>query len=663
MRKKTLFIFGVILWPFVAAAQQDSVSLSTVEVVAPTLARHVGATGEVQTMGKDDLKQLGIDNVADAVKRFAGVCVKDYGGIGGMKTVSIHNLGAHHTALVYDGLAVSNTQAGQVDVGRYDTGNLESLSLSIGDEDNLMLSARQYAAAGTLSLVTERPSFKGSRSWSMRANINGGMFGLMSPSMMYAQKLGLRTVASVYGKFTHADGKYPFTLHNGKLRTREHRYNSDINAWRAEANVYHTFVDSSRLEAKVNYYYSHRGLPGTVILYANPSDERLWDEEFFAQASYHRRLSEVLQLVARFKYTHSWSRYRDWGSQYAHGVRTDVNRQDEYYGSATLGWNIVRGLDFALAEDLSHNVLKNNVYVNISYDVPRPTRWTSITAMALKWRYGRLKLNGNLAYTFVKEHVEVGDAPDDKKRLTPSISLNIRPFRYRQFYVRAMWKNTFRVPTFNDLYYRRLGNINLRPELAREYSLGLTWNTHYKAMKYLSVTVDGYYNDVKDKIVAFPSMYVWRMANYGKAEITGIDLTLGSQVDLAEQWNMKGSASATWQRAVDKTKKSSRTYNNMLPYTPRWSGSGSLVLTTPYLNIGYSVVMQGIRYSMGQKLPEYRMPAFWEHSMTISRDFKLNRCVVHTQIKLENLTNEQYDIIKYHPMPGRQFMATVGVEL
>ena len=75
MRKKTLFIFGVILWPFVAMAQQDSVSLSTVEVVAPTPARHVGATSEVQTLSKDDLKQLGIDNVADAVKRFAGVCV------------------------------------------------------------------------------------------------------------------------------------------------------------------------------------------------------------------------------------------------------------------------------------------------------------------------------------------------------------------------------------------------------------------------------------------------------------------------------------------------------------------------------------------------------------------------------------------------------------
>lgn len=35
-------------------------------------------------------------------------------------------------------------------------------------------------------------------------------------------------------------------------------------------------------------------------------------------------------------------------------------------------------------------------------------------------------------------------------------------------------------------------------------------------LNYLSVTVDGYYNDVTDKIVAFPTTYAWKMANYGK---------------------------------------------------------------------------------------------------------------------------------------------------
>lgn len=664
MRKSTFIIaIGLAFGSSAVMAQNDTISLSTVEVVASPMSRSVGATIEVQSLSRKDMSALGIDNVADAVKRFAGVSVKDYGGIGGMKTVSIHHLGAHHTAVSYDGVTVSNTQAGQIDIGRFGTDNLESLSLYIGDEDNLMLSARQYASAGTLSLQTERPRFERGRDWSMRFNVQGGSFGLLAPSMFLAKRFGSRTALSVYGNFTRADGNYPYTLINGRQKTREHRANTDIKAWQGEANLYHSFADSSELRVKTYWYASQRGLPGIVILYANPSDERLWDEDFFVQSHYRRRLSDRLQLSARLKYTRSWNRYLDHGAQYDKGVRDDVNRQNEYYGSATLGWNVAQGLSLALAEDLSYNDLKNNVYVNMNYEVPRPSRWTSVTAAVMKWRYGRLKVNGSMAYTYAAERVTTGNAPDDKMQLSPSLSLNYRLFDEKQVYLRAQARKTFRVPTFNDLYYRRLGNINLRPESAKEYSLGLTWNGQFRSVRYVALTLDGYYNKVKDKIVAFPSTYVWRMANFGKVEVWGADLTLGSQIDIDKQWNVKATGSVTWQYAVNKTDKASQTYNNFLPYSPQWSGSGSVVLTTPWLNVGYSVVMQGHRYSMEQNKPEYRMPAFWDHSITLNRDLKLGNSVLHLQAKASNLFDVQYDIIQYYPMPGRQLLATVGIEL
>lgn len=663
MRKNRLMVFGLALWPVTALAQHDSVALSAVEVVAVSPVRGVGAASGVQMLDGAALKGLGLDNVADAVKQFAGVSVKDYGGIGGIKTVSIHSLGAHHTAVSYDGVIVGNTQAGQIDIGRYDTDNLGRLSLHMGEEDNLMLAARQYAAAGTLSLETAQPRFADGRAWGLHTTLGVGSYGLLAPSVSYARQLGRHTVAAVYGKYTRADGSYPYTLRNGTLRTREQRHNTDYEAWRGEANVYHAWADSARLEAKMGYFYSRRGLPGAVILYANPSEERMWDEDFFAQTTYRRAIAPRLQLAARLKYTHSWSRYRDWGSQYDGGRRTDENRQDEYYASATLGWTVAPGLEMALAQDVSHNVLSSNVYVNTNYDVPQPSRWTSVTALAVKWRYERLKVNGSLAYTLAMEQVKVGEAPADKKRLTPSLALSYRLLADRQLYVRARWKNTFRVPSFNDLYYRRLGNINLRPELAREYSVGLTLNTHWGALRYIAVTADGHYSNVTDKIVAFPSTYVWRMANYGKVDIVGLDVTVGTQAYLSRQWKISGSASATWQRAVDRTNRASALYNNMLPYTPRWSGSGSLMLDTPWFSMGYAVVMQGSRYSAEQNKPEYRMAPFWDHGITLGREQKWGHTTLHMQLKVTNVTNAQYEIIQYYPMPGRQVVLSVSVGL
>ena len=52
----------------------------------------------LQVFNKEELKNLQALQVSDAVKHFAGVTVKDYGGIGGLKTVSIRSLG-HNTPL------------------------------------------------------------------------------------------------------------------------------------------------------------------------------------------------------------------------------------------------------------------------------------------------------------------------------------------------------------------------------------------------------------------------------------------------------------------------------------------------------------------------------------------------------------------------------------
>ena len=39
----------------------------------------------IQTFSKKDIDQLAISDIADAIRRFAGTNVKDYGGIGGLK--------------------------------------------------------------------------------------------------------------------------------------------------------------------------------------------------------------------------------------------------------------------------------------------------------------------------------------------------------------------------------------------------------------------------------------------------------------------------------------------------------------------------------------------------------------------------------------------------
>lgn len=653
------------LFSVLCADAQDSLRSHTIEDVVVTADRsrtsNVFSTIPVQSLRGDDMRLMGLQNIADAVRKFAGTAVKDYGGIGGMKTVSVRNLGAQHTAVSYDGIVVSNTQAGQIDIGRFSLDNVNTLSIAIGQGSGMLQSARHYASAAVMDIMTEQPLHAGKSSlW--RIGLSGGSWGQISPKLRLWQRLSKSSVLSLNADYMRADGNYPFTLVNGMESTRERRDNSGISQWHIEGNVNTTFADSSRLDLKAYYYRSSRGLPGGVILYNNDSKEHLWDENLFAQAIYNKRWNIHWQWAARAKYTHSWNKYEDYDIKYTNGTKREVNSQDEYYASATVNWQPASCLTMSLAEDAAFNKLHTNVNGS-----PNPLRFTSLTALAAKIRLGRLTAEGNVVMTYATESLTESEkffvkTPDDRKHLSPSLSLSWRVLPDEALYIRALYKSTFRMPTFNDLYYLQIGNTSLRPEKAHEYGIGMTWNSRrIGCVRYIALTADGYYNDVTDKIVAFPSTYIWKMANFGQVDIWGVDATAATRIDIAGKTSAVFSATLSWQDAKDKTG-GSASYGKQLPYTAKVSGGISLILNTPWITIGYSATGQGERYSMAQNERQYRLSPYMEHTLSLSRHIKLRAAKLSLQLSLNNITDEQYEIIKYYPMPGRSLTASATVE-
>lgn len=232
----------------------------------------------------------------------------------------------------------------------------------------------------------------------------------------------------------------------------------------------------------------------------------------------------------------------------------------------------------------------------------------------------------------------------------------------QDFFLRAMYKSTFRTPTFNDLYYYRLGNRSLRPEKAKEYNIGVTWGAKKNSVwDYLTFTGDVYFNQVTDKIVAFPSTYVWRMANYGKTHIWGADITLSMGIPLGELFKAHVLGSYTWQKAVDLTDPNAKNYKDQLPYTPEHNGNGSVILETPWIKLGYSLIGVGKRYYFSQNIPENEIEGYVEQTLTLSRQFSFKTCRLRLQADLINFMNEQYEVIKYYPMPGRSWKITAAI--
>ena len=635
-------------------------TLDEFEIVSnPLEEKKVKSVTPLQIMTSAEIEQLGIADIADAVRRFSGVNIRDYGGVGGLKTVSVRNMGASHTAVSYDGAPVDNIQGGQVDIGRFSLNNLSRLTLAVGQENNMLQCARLYSSAAVLGITTRTPDFKDGKTYSLEGKVKTGSWGYISPYLKYSQKIGRKIIASIDADYVHSNGDYPFIIENGENPVKERRSNSEIENWHAEANLIIPITTGHKIDAKGYFYHSKRGVPGAVTLYNPVSTDMLWGRDAFAQMKYFGVLSEKWKLQIIGKYANGWTRERETGIQFAEGIWQADYTQNELFFSGATSYTPIEKVSLGLAQDI--------VYNHLTYtksDCPFPTRLSSYTSFTAKFTGYRYELTANLNGVVTSESVKTGKAPDSFKCINPSVGATLQPIRDVDWNIRVLYKKTDRLPTFNDLYYDRLGIRTLRPERADEYNLGMTWMGSLPGIfDYCTVTADGYYNYVNDKIVAMPSTHNWRMMNYGKVMMWGIDLNLFLSIPLSHRMHLNVSGSYSWQKTSDITNKTSSNYKSQLPYSPQHSGNCSLTFSSPWIEVGYSLVGVGRCYYMVQNIPANVLDGYVDQTLSAGHEFKFRQFSLNLRGEILNIGNAHYEVIKYYPMPGRSFRLSLDFKL
>ena len=643
--------FFLLLCPLSMTAQivtNDSTqTIDEVVVKGFRIPGNVLASTPIQTLSHTDMERLGIHDMGDALKRFAGVQVKDYGGVGGMKTVNIRGLGAGHTGVTYDGVQVGDCQSGQVDLSRFTLDNVSLVSLQIGQEDNIYQSAKAYTSAGLINISTLQGV--SDRKPHLTTTLRTGSYGLFSPSLLYHQQFS-RLGIGAYTSYERADGVYWFTLKNGIKTIHERRNNSDIQTWRGELNMSYQLTDKQTLQWKAYGFMSNRGLPGAVIYDNTYSAERLKDKNVFTQMLYENRFSNRIKMKAAAKWNYAWSRYSDIP---ASGYKEDTYRQNETYLTATLWANPLQGLSISLAQDYAHN--------HLSMTLPKaanPTRNSLWTALAANYQIGAFSVNASLLATNIYERVKQGNASNGFHRLSPAFSMQWRCLQ--DFRLRFGYKDIFRTPTLNELYYTGIGNRHLNPEKSRLWNLGATYSHTFNRTLQLSLTADGYFGNVTDKIIAVPKMFYWQMMNAGKVRQLGLDVSANIEKRWGNDWTVSATGSYSLMKATDISDPTVVYYRNQIAYTPLHSGSASVLLHTPWLDFSYNVLFMGERYTLSYNIPDNRMKPFADHSITLSREFKINKQQLRVQFDVRNLGNKNYEVVRFYPMPGTNWRLSVS---
>ncbi|HLK27248.1 MAG TPA: TonB-dependent receptor [Puia sp.] len=662
--RQTLYycIYGIILSSVfsVVHAQADSSNhLRKVIVTGYKKPLDFTTAVPVQSINHETLQQINAETIADAAKYFSGVLIKDYGGIGGLKTISVRSLGALNTGLIYDGIPVADAQTGQIDLSKFSSTFVQSLELAEANPQQILLPARAYSSASVLAVTTNTFNTTNFTKTNWKGGIKQGSFGLWQPFAGVYLPTGKHIVISANAEAIWAKGNYPYYIENGTFSQKANRSNSDIKSFQGEVNIVKQFSDSSQWQTKIWGYTSERGLPGSIIFFNNTSAQRLWDKDFFAQSHYQKKISAYTSLLVAAKYSSLFTRYKDPNFLNNAGGLDDRYTQQEIYASAALNQKIGKYFSASLASDFSSAYLTSNVT-----PFATPTRNTWWNNLAVQYARPKLQINASLLSTIVHDKTKTGTAASDKNELTPTVAASYKTSAESPFLFRAFYKNIFRLPTFNDLYYTYNSNVNpkLQPEYSKQYNAGITYSKNFNAtIQQLSISADAYYNTVKNKIIGVPSqnLFVWTMMNISKVHIKGVDMNANASGTFSSslKWSLR--IAYTWQQALDITDPSSSQYKNEIPYTPDNSGSALAAIHYQQWSAGYSFLFSGKRYALGENDPSNEVDGWSTHDLFVARAFNLTYFQTTVKAELNNVFNERYDVIRYYPMPGRSYKITI----
>ena len=636
------------------AQNNDVHLLDSLLVSGSSLRGAAESASPLQRLTADDLARMGATTVGDALKHMSGVTVRDYGGVGGLKSVSIRGLGAQHTAVFYDGVAIGDCQSGQVDLGRYSTENLSGVELTIGQGDDIYKSARVLAAAGVVSLETNG-AVGGSREGDWQVGVRAASFDTYKSNVKYSRSFGEGWGVSSFGEYVNSAGDYPYKIVNPTTTVSGRRKNTDVEEMRGEVNLSWQKAEQHLLRMKVYGYGYERGLPGGVIVNNPSTSDRLEGYNLFGQLFYEYVPSQSLKMKFALKHNIAYDRMHE---PLATSVSIDRYRQRETDFSYTLHWSpaTVRGLSFAWSEELFKNTLRTtNNHVTMPTE---PERLTMLSAVSARYSYRAFSLTGSLLHTATRESAPHGDVAPDRNRLSPSVALLCYPFSGVDFCLRASYKSIFRLPTFNDLYYREIGNYNLAPEKTRQYNVGAAYSARpFGWCDELTLSADAYRGEIKDKIVAVPAVFIWKMSNVDYVETLGADVNVKSLFSLPSRMKLRLSAMYSYMRAENRTPGSSL-YGHQIVYTPLHSGAVDASLATPVVDFGYSLLWSGKRYFIAKNIPSNEIDSYGEHSLWLARTWNFKSLTLSAKAEVKNVTDRNYEIIRYYPMPGRNYALT-----
>lgn len=605
----------------------DTLELRPFEVIAPRLSQFSAGT-KLQAMDSATMAQHRLLNLGDLLASRSPVFVKSYG-LGSLATTSFRGGSAYHTAILWNGFNIGSPMNGQLDLSLVPMAAVGDVSIQYGGTSALWGSG---AIGGAIHL-SSTPRF--GRGLLVDAALGAGSYGDLRQQARI-EFSGERSITSIALFNADARNDLRYTVRQGAGTEERQQTNAALHQQGFIAEQHYRINAQQRLNARVWYQRTTREIPPSRL---QPTSTAQQDDATLRATAEWSRTAEKLNLAVRGAY---FDEQLDWFA--ATDEPVVPSRSRTLIAEAEMR--------IRLAPRHTAEVGVNNTYTEATTegypDKPRQDRAALFGAYLFQSTNGR-----TVASLSARQELLDGDPMP----LTASIGAEHGLASWLK--MKAQGARVYRVPTFNELYWRPGGDPGLQPEHGYSGDAGLVVQRRKGRFGFRS-EVTAFSRSITNWIIWLPGPSYWTPRNVLEVWSRGVETDselawqfLRSTIKLGVVTNHVVSTNEVPSGVNDAS------VDKQLIYVPMYSGQARLALEHGKLVLNISALYTGYRYTSTDNRA-YLEPYWICNSYASYRLVGRSRWWATVFVSANNLFDADYEVMLNRPMPLRNYQAGIS---
>ncbi len=580
------------------------------------------------------------NSLANVLSNQSQIFIKTYAP-GMLATPSFRGGNANHTAVIWNGFNLQNPMNGQIDFSTIPAFLLEQVAIQYGSPAALFGSGN---IGGAIHIGTAKPSHKGLQTEIMTGI---GSFGTYSSGVkLFLTQSNWSMQQKLFWQHAENDFTYknvdllqpqstPISNYKSLPTARAENAQFSTLAWMQEFQF--QIYPKLKFGIKSWLQKNERNIPAALNT-ANLNAKQI-DETRKVTVDYQYKTGSY-EMQARYGYFNDVINYSD----------------NNNTPSISTSHNQVFFLDNFINKEnyqIQGSVMTQNTKANLN---------TNNT----NWFQNRIAIFGTFKWLWFDHHLQqqitIRQEWADEKAvpIIPAYGFNLA--LGKQFILFGNIAKSYRLPTFNDLYWPNMGNKELLPEEGWNQELSLKHQTTYKKISFNS-TLTAFNKNIQNWIIWVPNGgNLSTPKNIYKVWSRGLEYDWRIKFNAGNiHYLLRGLHDLTIATNDASTIPNDASLNKQIIYTPRVKNMLQFSLQYKSLSFDYTFNYVGTRYVSADH--SNWLNPFNYSGLNLGKVFTIKEKSIQGLFSLNNLFNQTYQVMVNRPMPLINYQITINIKL